>query len=109
MRANEIVKQCLPSGSGFDDGTKIDWKESTPDRLSLIADFHHMSEHGQYDGWTCHRVIVSASLLFEIDIRVTGRDRNEIKEYIAECFHHALRENVPEHVEESIRSIVCGG
>jgi hypothetical protein len=46
-----------------------------------------MDEHGCYDGWTHHKVIVKASLWAGIDIRVTGRDRNQIKEYIAEQFN----------------------
>ena len=78
-----------PSGSGFDNGTKLD-DESTSERLVFSTAFHHMDEHGCYDGWTDHSVIVKASLAFGIRIIVTGRNRRGIKEYIGEVFHYWL-------------------
>ena len=81
----------LPSGSGIDYGTKIIIDECKVDRLVLSAAYHHMNENGYYDGWTEHNIIVTPS--FDgIDIRVTGRDRNGIKEYLADLYHHALNE-----------------
>lgn len=88
--ADKLASEFLPSGSGFDAGTKIDWTRTRPDRLVFLTSFHHMDENGMYDGWTEHSVIVTASLALEIDIRVTGRDRNDIKEYIAETFQYSL-------------------
>ena len=85
-----IEYNFLPSGSGFDCGTKINVKESTPDRLVLETSFHHMNEHGYYDGWTEHKIIVTPSLSSGFDLRVTGRNRNQIKEYIADMFGSAL-------------------
>jgi hypothetical protein len=79
-RADKIAADYLPSGSGIDCGTKIVWEKSTADRLVFQADYHHMTDGGMYDGWTEHTVIVTASLAFGIDIRVTGRNRNGIKE-----------------------------
>ena len=81
-----IVKNELPSGSGFDAGTKIDLERSKPNKLVFAVDFHHMDENGFYDGWTAHEVIITPSLAFGFEIRVTGRDRNDIKDYIAEVF-----------------------
>ena len=89
-RINTIVKQHLPHGSGFDSGTKFDFERSTPDRLIFGADFHHMSEHGYYDGWSVHQVIVTPSLAFGFNIRITGKDRWQIKDYIADTFNHCL-------------------
>lgn len=88
----DIIKENLPRGSGFDAGTTLNEDESVAgEKLVFDTSFHHMDEHGGYDGWTEHRVVVKPS--FEgIDIRVTGRDRNQIKEYIAEMFHHALNQ-----------------
>lgn len=88
----QIVENCLPSGSGIDCGTKIDLDQSTPDSLVFDVDYHHMNDGGYYDGWTQHRVIVTPSLAREISIRITGPDRNEIKEYLYECYHSALLE-----------------
>ncbi len=89
-RIAAIVKQQLPHGSGFDSGTKFDFERSTPDRLIFNADFHHMDDNGYYDGWTVHQVIVTPSLSFGFNVRVTGRDRRQIKDYIAETFNHCL-------------------
>lgn len=77
----------LPSGSGFNSGCKLD-DSSKPDRLVISADFHHMDENGSYDGWTTHQVIVTPSLAYGYNLRVTGRNRNDIKSYIADVFHY---------------------
>lgn len=82
-----IVSQYFPSGSGFDSGCTLDRTESTPDRLVIRADFHHMDAHGFYDGWTYHRVIVAPSLAFGFTVHVTGRDKRQIKERISTCFY----------------------
>lgn len=79
----------LPHGSGFDSGCHL-LPESTPNRLVFSADFHHMDENGFYDGWTTHQVIVSADLCFDYSLRITGRDRRQIKDYIADTFHSVM-------------------
>jgi hypothetical protein len=89
-RIKELVEEHLPSGSGFDAGSSIDLYESKPERLVFGTAFHHMSDHGYYVGWSEHNVIVTPSLLFGFNLRVTGRDRNQIKDYIGETFQHAL-------------------
>lgn len=94
--ADTLARDCLPSGSGFDSGTRIDWERSNADRLVLVTDFHHMDEHGCYDGWTCHSVTVRASLALGLVLTVSGRDRNGIKDHIAETFALALRATVPD-------------
>ena len=86
---NEMLEQ-FPSGSGFDNGTKLDLDKSGDDKLVFTVSFHHMNECGSYDGWTCHTVIVAPSLGLDYRVKVGGRDRNQIKEYIAECFSTAL-------------------
>lgn len=91
-----LVKSLMPSGSGFDDGTQIIPSECTEDKLVFNTAFHHMDEQGGYDGWTQHTVIVRPSLAFDFRVVVMGRDRNEIKDYISECFNTALDQEVPE-------------
>lgn len=94
-RISELVKEWLPSGGGFDAGTKMQLTESTAERLVFTTAFHHLSNHGYYDGWTEHKVIIKASLAHGFDIQVSGRNRNDIKDYIAETFMQALRVEVP--------------
>lgn len=89
-RADMLVYQYLPSGSGFDSGTKLDWDRSTGDKLVFHTSFHHMDQHGGYDGWTEHDVIVHPSLIHTLDLRVRGRNRNDIKDYIHESFYTGL-------------------
>jgi len=84
-----LVRDYLPSGSGFDNGTQIDLVASKPDKLIFETGFHHMTE-GTYDGWTHHRVTVTPSFVFGVNVAVSGRNRNDIKDFIAETFHEAL-------------------
>lgn len=86
-------ESMLPHGSGFDAGTQIGVEESRKDRIVLHTAYHHMS-NGFYEGWSEHGVIVTPSLIHGFDIRVTGRDMNNIKDYIAETLDLALRRAV---------------
>lgn len=95
--AFELTKEFMPSGSGIDSGTKLDIDETLrhgAQKLVFTTAFHHMDENGGYDGWTEHKVIVTPSLQFGFDLKITGRDRNEIKGYLHEVYHHALAQIV---------------
>lgn len=85
-----LVFDHFPSGSGFDNGTSLDFKDSTPQKLVFNTLFYHMNECGYYDGWTSHRVTVRPCLMHGFRLTVSGRDRNDIKAYIAEIFESAL-------------------
>lgn len=89
-RINQAVRDFLPSGSGFDSGTVFDFEDSKPDRLRFETSFHHMNENGFYDGWSEHVVTLRPSFS-GFDLTISGRDRNGIKDYIAETFDSALR------------------
>lgn len=83
--------ESAPSGSGFDAGTQIGpWSAA---RIIFETSFHHMNDAGMYDDWTEHNVIVTPAFN-GFDIRVTGRNRNDIKDYIGEVFHHWLGEQI---------------
>lgn len=85
-KLEEFVKNYLPHGSGFDNGTKFLWEESNRNKLVFSADFHHMDDNGMYCGWSEHKVIVTPDLLFGYNIKVTGQNKRGIKEYISGCF-----------------------
>lgn len=93
-RLDNMVREHMPSGSGFDAGTTLD-DDSKPERLVFATSYHHMDKHGGYSGWTEHKVIVTPSLQFGFNIRVTGRDRNATKDYIADVFNTVLTTLVP--------------
>jgi hypothetical protein len=95
-KINRICQEYLPRGSGFDSGTEIDWNASRINRLVFITAFHHMNDGGMYDGWTHHNVILTPDLAFRFDVRITGKNRNDIKDYMSEVFSSAFNEDLPE-------------
>lgn len=90
------LDRALPSGSGIDLGTKIE-RASLPDCVILHTSFHHMDQHGGYDGWTEHRITVKPSFVYGLDLRISGGNRNEIKDYLHQVYEQALSAPVPEH------------
>lgn len=89
-----LVNKYMPSGSGIDSGMTIDMESSHANRLVFSFSFHHMDEMGGYDGWTEHQLIVTPSLFSGFDMRITGRNRNDIKEYLYQLFDDVLNEQV---------------
>lgn len=89
----KLCRDYLPRGSGIDAGTTLD-NISHAGRLVFNTSYHHMNEHGYYDGWTEHTVIVTPSLLNEFDLRITGRDRNDIKDYLYDVFAEVLMQEI---------------
>ncbi|NCC74709.1 MAG: hypothetical protein EOM06_15130 [Sphingobacteriia bacterium] len=87
-----IEKDILPSGSGIDCGTKID-RDFKPNKIKLICSFHHMDENGYYDGWTEH--VITVTPVFDgINIKISGKNKNFIKEYLADVYFTALSQTV---------------
>jgi len=82
----EMVKNYLPRGSGFNSGTKFNWDESKDNKLVFNTAFYHMNEGGYYDGWTEHKIIITPDLMNDFNVKITGKNRNQIKEYIHSCF-----------------------
>lgn len=92
---NKVVRELLPSGSGIDNGTHLDWEASRLDRLVFIVEFHHMDDHGSYRGWSAYKVIVKPSLMFDIDVTITGatpRGVDDTKDYLSELYRQELNQ-----------------
>jgi hypothetical protein len=98
---DQLVGERLPSGSGFDAGTRLYIDNAKPDCYVFKCDFHHMNDGGYYDGWSEHDVVVTPSMEWGFNLRITGRDRNGIKDYIGECFQAALNEEMPDVIKSS--------
>jgi len=89
----EGIMNTAPSGSGIDCGTKLS-VDSKPGRLVFNVEYHHMNENGMYDGWTTHKVIVTPSLAFDFDLRITGTNRNDIKDYLHQVYGSWLNQTI---------------
>lgn len=94
-RLARLVREYMPSGSGIDDATRLD-SSSTASRLVFTFSFHHMDSNGTYDGWTDHAAIVTPSFVHEFEMRITGRNRNDIKDYLADTIRAALCQVIPD-------------
>ena len=92
---NTLVHKYMPSGSGFDCGTQLDCIESHAEKLVFTTSFHHMNDGGYYDGWTEHTITVTPSFIGGFNLRISGRNRNDIKDYIHETFSQALKTELP--------------
>lgn len=98
-RLEQMAADLLPSGSGIDNGTSINLEQSRPERIVLDTAFHHMDQGGGYDGWTEHQVIITASLVHGLSLRITGRNRNDIKDYLYDAFDNVLSADVDYSVQ----------
>jgi hypothetical protein len=89
---SDLVYRYMPSGSGWDCGTKFDTAEWTESKMTFYGSYHHMDDGG-YCGWTDHTITIRPS--FDgIDMTISGRDRNEIKDYLHDCFWTALTQEL---------------
>lgn len=93
-KALDQIMKTAPSGSGIDSGTKLLLEECKPDKLVFQMDFHHMNEHGFYDGWTEHKITVRPCLSFSVRISIGGRDRNQIKDHLYDVFRDWILSSV---------------
>ncbi len=87
----EIERDYLPHGSGFDWGCKI-LETSTPQRLAISCDWHKMNEGGFYCGRADFVAIVKPCLLFDFVVSIRGRDWNQVKDYVHSTMQHVLNE-----------------
>lgn len=92
----DAIMRDAPSGSGIDCGTKLVPERCTPTRVVLSCEFHHMNDAGMYSGWTEHTVTITPT--FEsIHVAVSGRNRNGIKDYLADTYYHWATAECPHH------------
>lgn len=90
-----LVGNHMPSGGGVDCGTVLDLDASRPNRLVFCVQFHHMNIFGVYAGWTSHDVVLTPDLASGFNLRITGPNRNDVKDDLADLFHHCLSAEYP--------------
>ena len=93
--ASTLSYNHLPSGSGIDNGSRLDYEKSTPDKLVIVFEYHHMNEHGYYTHWTEHKCTVTPSLVSDFNLKITkGKASEQDLDYFHDTFDYALREEV---------------
>jgi hypothetical protein len=90
----ESYNDELPSGSGFDSGSKIDVEKSTSEKIVINTSYHFMNDSGFYDGWEDYTLIVKPSLLSDFTLDIKGKNKREIKDYMYETFQYILTQDV---------------
>lgn len=101
-RIVELVREHMPSGSGFDAGTTFSFEASHANKLVFVTSYHHMNSDGFYDGWSEHFVVVTPSLWDGFDLRITGKNRGGIKDYIHDMFSTALKHDI-----DPVKGVPC--
>ena len=86
---DSMVQNYLPHGSGIDNGVTIDHEQSRKNKIVLNLGFHHMDDYG-YSGWTEHTAVIQPCLSFGYSLKITGRNRNEIKQYLQDVLSDDL-------------------
>lgn len=90
-----ISRECLPSGSGIDNGTRV--LELTRDKAGfvLLLDYHHMNGDGFYTGWSEYRVTVRPTFS-GLHIRIEGPRLSDVGDYLTDVLDAALQAEMPE-------------
>lgn len=99
------IMMRAPSGGGIDCGTRLipfdydgdryDTTEYKGGPIKFFVEFHHMNDGGYYDGWTEHTITLRPHLIFGYELTISGKDKNGIKDYLADIYGGWLNESVP--------------
>lgn len=93
------ASEFLPHGSGIDNGCVVDIKKSSLSKIILSVDWHHMDEHGYYDGWSTYTVTIAATFGDMHHIKVTGGRKDEtVKNCIVQALDMAFANDVTEEM-----------
>ena len=94
------LQDRLPSGSGFDCGTRIVGK--VEQAVILQTDYHHMDEHGCYSHWTRHDITVFPTFDdcgFDFKVECNNApddwDIDSFDDYLCDTLHAALSAEAP--------------
>ena len=90
-----LINDKLPSGSGIDNGNKLNYEKSTSKKLVIDSSYHTMDDNGGYEECVAFRVIVTASLQLGFNINIVGEFSSNkythgLKEYLYEIYSQAL-------------------
>ena len=91
-----LINEHFPHGSGFDGETWLDFSLSTPQKLVLFTEYHHMNAYGYYDKWSTLKIVVKPSLVWGFDFKLTGiaRKYRFDREYFEDVFNQFLETEI---------------
>lgn len=90
---DELVREHMPDLAWANKDTKLLWQESTPQALV----FETLVHHGEgFLEWVTHKVIVRPSLIGDngFVVKVFGKDKAGIQEFVIDRFHELLSKEV---------------
>ena len=80
------LQELLPFGNGIEAVCVIPLK-STKKRIVIDTYYWHPDYS---DEWTIYKVVITPSFEGEINIRITGKNEDNVKEYLHDIFRQAL-------------------
>ena len=83
-----LVEKHMPSGSGVDNGTHLDFDHSTPNKLVFNSAYHTMNDNGYYTEWIDFNVIVIPNLGFDFDFSPLKRRLLVLIKLVSSLIHH---------------------
>ena len=85
----DSLSKYLPSGSGLNYACSINIDESDENKIVIDFLYSHCNEFGWTVGYTAHKLICKPT--FDgLDLRITGKDKNGVKEYLYDIFDSCL-------------------
>lgn len=99
MEHLDKFNNLLPSGSGIDNGCKIDDVKSNESKIIIHSAFHHLDGNGFYVGWSNFTVTITPDFVSDFTLKITGNNAiyprfSEVKEYLYDVFNDALNQPV---------------
>ena len=93
-KLQQLIEEYLPHGSGIDGEIGVDIDQSTPEKVVIYFEYHLMDENGCYVGWENYELKCTPSFIYGVDIKIKGKNKNDLKDYFYQLFHSALSEEL---------------
>jgi hypothetical protein len=91
-----LLQELLPNGNGIrgQEGLAVILLESTEKRIVIETTYWHPNDSYETSRCTAHQVVITPSFEGEINIRITGKNENNVKKYLHDIFREALMNEI---------------